>query len=109
MDGLEGKIDAVLETWRKEGIAAVFVKLSTRSPKDVTVYGTPIAIHLWYPGADARSQDFDNAELQQMIMQEIASCGASPSDRDIVWSFVRATSKGLKVTTGKDAVSVWLL
>ena len=39
MSGLIVGIDRILSQWRKKGVSSVFVKLSTRSPKDVTVYG----------------------------------------------------------------------
>jgi hypothetical protein len=115
MSGLSDKIDKILSEWRERGIAAAFVKLSTRSPKDVTVYGMTLFYSALRPPTQTHCpqssifSDFDNAALQQLVLDEITRDSDHPTDNEIVWGFIRATSRGLKVSSGKEALDVRLL
>lgn len=103
MESLEDLIDDHLGELRKTGATAAFVKLSTRSPKDVTIYGT--ASSLTFLRVLTTSADFENVDLQKAIMEEVRA-GPDQSDVNIVWGFIKGTSRLLKVTSGKEAVSV---
>jgi len=84
LEKLEHLIDEILNEKFPNG---AFVKLNTRSPKDVPIY------------------DFQNNRLWKMIQNEIESKPGLERDASHqVWSFIKCTNRFLKVTSGSEAV-----
>jgi len=82
---LEQRIDGAIR--QHFGDTGCFVKLGTRSPKDVPLL------------------DFDNAALQALLHAEMRSQPQLVHDLNHrIWAFIRAGSKALRVTSGAQAL-----
>jgi len=84
------KIDLKIQSNEKFS-NGVFIKLSTRSPKDVPVY------------------DYDNERLKSLIKYEIEKkIHFARQNNHQTWSFIKATNKFMKVLNGKEAMELIL-
>jgi hypothetical protein len=87
-------LEAQLDTAIKEVGGKAFVKLNTRSPKDVPIY------------------DFENAKLKQLLDENLALVPSNLSELERenleVAAFVSASQQVLCVAKGSDALSLLL-
>jgi len=86
LSDLESRIDDIL---KKDFPNGSFIKLNTRSPKDVPVY------------------DFENSKIQKLIVDEISKW-RNPNSNEETIAFVMATNKSMKLMEGKDAIELIL-